>query len=215
MKSKLLMMGVICAITFTANAQTKGTNTLGFGVTFNSNKNSSSQTRNESKSNSFSLGYGHFIKDNSKLILQVSYGESKILNDNANYSSNQNDYGGFIGYQKYFPIVKTFYVFAGTRAGYSYGSGDVKSLSTVPGYSSQSTNTVNNYSLNVSGGLAWFLSKRFALETDLLSAGANYYKTKQTNNNDNSENFSYTNKSFNLSNGGLFNNLGFKVYFLF
>ncbi len=215
MKSKLLIMGVLCAIAFTANAQTKGTNTLGFGVNFSSNKSSSSQTQNDSKSNNFSLGYGHFIKDNSKLILEVSYGENKTLNYNGNFNQNLKNYGGFIGYQKYFPIVKTFYVFAGTRAGYTYGSGETESTSTYPVYNSQSTNKINNYSLNVSGGLAWFLSKHFALETDLISAGATYNKITQTSNNDNSENYSYTNKSFNLSNGGLFNNLGVKVYFLF
>lgn len=211
MKSKLFIMAALCAIAFTANAQTKGTNTLGFGVNFSSNKSTSAQTENEQKNNSYSLGYGHFIKDNSKITLELSYGENKYSNNNGSSDQNQKNYGGFIGYQKYFPLVKTFYVFAGARAGYTHGSGETNSVS-----SNYSTiNKVNSYNLNAAGGLAWFVSKNFALETDLLSAGATYSKNTQEQVNSSIDKYTSTNKAFNLSSGGLFNNLGFKIYLLF
>lgn len=209
MKTKLSIMAALCAIAFTANAQTKGTNTLGFGVNFNSNKSASPQTENEQKNNAYSLGYGHFIKENAKITVELSYGESKFTNGNS--VQNQKDYGGLIGYQKYFPLVKTFYVFAGARAGYTYGSGESKSINS----SSSSINKFNSYNLRAAGGLAWFVSKSFALETDLLSAGATYMKNTQNGADGSTYNYTNTSKSFNLSNGGLFNNLGFKVYLLF
>lgn len=211
MKLKLLTMAALCAIAFTANAQTKGTNTLGLGLNFNSSKSTSSQTENEYKNNGYSLGYGHFVKDNAKVTVELSYGENKYSNNNGSSVQNQKNYGGFIGYQKYFPLVKTFYAFAGARAGYTYGSGETNSISG----SSLSINKANSYNLSAAGGLAWFVSKRFALETDLLSAGATYSKNTQEQVNLSTDKYTNTNKAFNLSSGGLFNNLGFKVYLLF
>lgn len=211
MKTKLSIMAALCAIAFTANAQTKGTNTLGFGVNFNSNKSTSSQTESEQKSSGYSLGYGHFVKDNTKITVELSYGENKYSYSNGNTVQNLKNYGGSIGYQKYFPLVKTFYVFAGARTGYTYGSGESKTVNS----SSLSTNKANSYNLSAAGGLAWFVSKNFALETDLLSAGATYMKNTQKESTQNANNYANTSTSFNLSNGGLFNNLGFKVYLLF
>ena len=137
MKSKLLIMGVLCAIAFTTNAQTKGTNTLGFGVNLSTSKPNENV---EVKNNNFSIGYGHFIKDNVRI--------------------------------------------------------------------------TNNFNVGAFGGLTWFLSKRFALETSLLSADISYQKTKQTNSTT-GPNFNSENTSFNLNTQGLINNLGFKIYILF
>lgn len=68
----------------------------------------------------------------------------------------------------------------------------------------------------VSGGLTWFVSKRFALETNLLSASATYAKSERTGTtNVNSSGYKNTYSNFNLSSTGAISNLGFKVYILF
>ncbi|RZL27640.1 MAG: hypothetical protein EOO96_22210 [Pedobacter sp.] len=72
----------------------------------------------------------------------------------------------------------------------------------------------NTYSLGAYGGVTWFLSKRFALETSLLSADFAYNSTEATQ----TAFFSNTKSkqtNFNLSSQGFINNLGFKIYILF
>lgn len=72
------------------------------------------------------------------------------------------------------------------------------------------------YSAGVHGGITWLVSKRFALETSLLSAAATYSKTEQTPGSVTESNDSkYTTTNFNLSSTGALSNLGFKFYLLF
>lgn len=206
MKSKLLIMGALCAIAFTANAQTKGTNTLGFGVNVNTEKYNSPGGENETKVNSYSIGYGNFIKDNTKIGFDLNYSKSENLN--GIYNSDIKNYGGNLTYQKYFPLVKTLYAYAGGRGGYIYGKQENTSPSQVTEYTS------NTYNVGAFGGITWFLSKRFAFETSLLSANASYTKTEQKENSSGNT-FDYKRTSFNLSSEGFINNLGFKIYILF
>lgn len=206
MKTKLLIMASLCAIAFTANAQTKGTNTLGFGITVNTEKHKSPGGEYEYKTNSYSIGYGHFIKDNTKIGFDLNYSKyDQITNP---YNTTTNSYGGNLTYQKYFPLVKKLYAYAGARGGYNYGKQENSSPSQV------TTNISNNYNVGAFGGISWFLSKRFAFETTLLSADATYVKTEQKENTS-SNNFNYERTSFNLKSEGFINNLGFKVYILF
>ena len=210
MKSKLLIMAVLCAIAFTANAQTKGTNALSFGVNSNTTTNSStsntSSSEYEYKNNSFTLGYGYFIKDNSKIGLELSYGLSKYDNDNSTFQENKN-YGANISYQKYYPIVKTLFAYAGGRAGYTYGKQSSSSVNT-------SKSEFDSYTVGAYGGLTWFVSKRFAFETNLLSANASHSVQKQKNTSDQNINQSKS-SNFNITTQGFINDLGFKIYILF
>ncbi|TCC89299.1 hypothetical protein EZ428_16525 [Pedobacter frigiditerrae] len=206
MKSKLLIMGVLCATAFTANAQTKGTNALSFGVNVNTEKYKSPGGENETKVNSYSIGYGNFIKDNTKIGFDLNY--SKSENSNGIYNSDIKNYGGNLTYQKYFPLVKTLFAYAGGRGGYNYGKQENTSPSQVTAYTS------NTYNVGAFGGITWFLSKRFAFETSLLSANASYTKTEQKENSSGNT-FDYKRTSFNLSSEGFINNLGFKIYILF
>lgn len=203
MKSKLLIMGVLCAIAFTTNAQTKGTSTLGFGVNLSSTKPSENV---EVQNKNFSIGYGHFIKDNVKIGFDLNYGNNDY-NSNG-FNQKNNSYGGKLNYQKYYPLVKTLYAYAGGRAGY------LNSTLKNDQNGSMDESTTNNFNVGAFGGLTWFLSKRFALETSLLSADLSYQNTNQTNRTSGS-NFKGENTSFNLNTQGFINNLGFKIYILF
>jgi len=212
MKKQLLITAtaVLC-FSITGFAQTKGTNALSFGVNVNSTKNTFNNVeQSESKNNLFTLGYGYFFKDNSKIGLELVYGENKVSREGVEITSYKNS-GGNLSYQKYFPLVKTLYAYAGGRVSYMHG----EQADTQQTQNTASTDYKSNtYSLGAYGGVTWFLSKRFALETSLLSADFSYNSTEFTQNA-----FFSSAKSkqtnFNLSSQGFINNLGFKVYILF
>lgn len=213
MKSKLLIMAALCAIAFTANAQTKGTNTLGFGLGFskqeiNQNNGTGSSYQSKTKNSSVSIGYGFFFKDNEKVSVDLSYGS--YISENASMTSQTiNNYGGSLSYQKYYPIVKKFYAYAGGNAGYSFSTQKPTPKNNPSDFSQRA------YNLGAFGGLSWFLSKRFALETNLLSANLGYSKIRQTNGQLPGYIQEMESSSFGISTGGVFNNLGFKIYLLF
>lgn len=208
MKSKLLIMAALCAIAFHANAQTKGTNAVSFGVTSQTitTANSITNGSTENKNNLFTLGYGHFINDNSKIGLELTYGLSKY-NNSSNSLQEFKSFGANASYQKYYPIVKTLFAYAGGKGGYTSGKQSSNSIN-------QSQTDREAYAVGAYGGLTWFVSKRFAFETNLLSANATYSIDKQKDNST-----GYTNQTeitnFNLTSQGFINDLGFKIYLLF
>ncbi|WP_169304388.1 outer membrane protein [Pedobacter frigoris] len=193
-------------------AQTKGTSALGLGVNTSTSKYVTAEngviSENTNKISSFNLNYGFFIKDNTKLSVDFSYGQSKqglVENDNYNEAKI---YGIGLSYQQYFPLTGKFYAFAGGRG--SYGKSKQEYLNNA---TDRPEITGDAFGLNAIGGLSWFVSRHWALETTLLSAGANYTKQSQTAVSGSSA--SYKNTSFDLKSGGLFDELGFKVYFMF
>jgi hypothetical protein len=210
MKSKLLIVMALSAISFTTNAQTKGTSAVGFGVNTNSQESMSTNTSAPAntqsiKTNSFSIGYGYFFKDNEKIGLELNYGINKTNFQNSQIQEFEN-YGANISYQKYYPIFKKLFAHAGGNVAYTYGKQSEPS-------SQQFSYTSNQYLVGAFGGISWFVSKRFALETNLLSTNFGYSETTIQN----QQNFLNTTKSnsFNLNTQGFFNNLGFKIYILF
>ncbi|WP_158544391.1 hypothetical protein [Pedobacter miscanthi] len=215
MKKQLLTLVAVWAIAMTANAQTKGTNALSFGVNSNTNKLSGNNYENKVKSNTFTLGYGYFFKDNNKIGLDLTYGLSKNTYSSGNTNGNnqeQKSYGGNLSYQHYFPLVKTLYAYAGGKAGYAYSKNNTSFNNT----NSQVLDyTSNQYAVGAYGGITWFVSKRFAFETSLLSADIIYTKTEQNEVNANNFFTKSESTSFNLSSQGFINNLGFKIYILF
>ena len=209
MKRKLLT-AVAVLLSCIGYAQTKGTSTIGFGAnvqTVKNEMNTSDYTR-ETSNKLFSLSYGYFVEDNKKWTAEISYGNSKILGTNGSEQTSRN-IGGNIIYQRYYPIVKTFFAFAGGQAGYSRL--DNESPQGNPVY--HNSIDVDQYSVGAFGGLAWFLSKRFAFETTLLSANANYANFSQESSGDSVYSSKQTN--FNISTTGFINNLGFKIFLLF
>lgn len=196
---KLFLLPVAFMLTFfSASAQTKGTNTLGAG--FSSSTYDDDPNGIERKTHYGSLGYGHFIKDNLRLGINGSFGYSKFTNTPTGANIMRST-GGGLTLQKYFPLVKKFYAFAGANSFY-------ERRKTEAGGTTQSRG--NSYFLGATGGASYFLSKRFALEVDVMSAGLNYAKEKRTDNST-----AYTSSNFSLSTTGNVTNLGFRVYLLF
>lgn len=212
MKNKILTAIAVLA-SLCSYAQTKGTSAVGFGISSQSSKYESRDplgnvNSKEIKRNDFSLGYGLFIQDNAKLGVDLSYGN----NDNsyvANVSGTKsNSYGLGVNYQYYYPLLKKLYAYAGGRVSYDftkYEDGDAN-------YEDAKS---NSYSVGAYGGITWFLSKRFALETSLLSANAMYSKGKRSSNDNSGVNVETSDSSFSLNSTGSLNNMGFKVYVLF
>jgi len=211
MKSKLLMMAAFCLVGLAASAQTKGTNTvsLGFGLSKNESKTDNgngSSSESTNKNNSITLGYGLFFKDNEKLALDVSYGQYK--EEFIDFKRTIKNYGAVASYQKYFPLVKKFYAYGGGKLGYTYGK-QIEGSTNYNGYLS------NVYSAGAYAGISWFLSKRFALETTILSANMGYHKDKYTTKSPQNLTVENESSSFGINSQGTFNNLGFKIYILF
>lgn len=209
---KHLLTAVAVMAALCGYAQTKGTSALGFGISTQTNKyesTGSGATKSENKVNNYSLSYGYFIKDNAKLGFELSYGDQN--NDYvANVSGSKSKrYGVSVNYQYYYPLIKKLYAYAGGAVGYGYSKDE-------GGSNNYEDNKTNVYSAGVQGGLTWFVSKRFALETNLLSASATYAKSERTGTtNVNSSGYKNTYSNFNLSSTGAISNLGFKVYILF
>lgn len=211
MKKQLLLAAMAVGLSLSAFSQTKGTNALSFGITTATNKATGNNYENKAQTNAFSLGYGYFFKDNRKIGLDLTYGTDKY-NFNASQEQQQKNYGGNLSYQHYFPLIKTLYAYAGGKAGYTYSKSESRVQNAYP----ETTRfTGNKYAIGAYGGITWFVSKRFALETSLLAADIVYNKTQQTEVNPNSIVNKTENTSFNLSSQGFINNLGFKIYILF
>lgn len=212
MKNKILtaiaVMGSLCGY-----AQTKGTNAVGFGINSQTNKYqykdaSGADRTNETKFNSYSLGYGFFIKDNAKLGVDLNYGKQENNYEASTSGNKTKTYGFGVNYQYYYPLIKKLYAYAGGNVSYSYSSTEYDSTDSED-YKG------NMYSAGVQGGITWFVSKRFALETSLLSAAATYSKVERTSGSAVVQGLKNSATNFNLSSTGSLNNLGFKVYLLF
>ena len=202
---KMLLIALLAMGTSLAHAQTKGTNTVGLGVnlfTGKSNYDNQPQANQKSTSQAYSLSYGYFFKDNQKLNLNLQYERQSYTSDKSN------GYGVGLSYQKYYPLFKSFYAVAGGGGNYMYS----KSSNTTIDNNNYSERRSDSYSVAAVGGLSWFVSKRIALEVNLLSIGAGYVTSKSTGYNSNSSS-RFT--AFNLSTAGVAGNLGFKVHILF
>jgi Outer membrane protein beta-barrel domain len=212
MKKQLLVTAMAVGISLCGFAQTKGTNAVSFGVNSTTNKVTGNNYEDKVKNNSFTLGYGYFIKDNNKIGLDLTYGLNKNTYNNNMNNQELKSYGGNLSYQRYFPLVKTLFAYAGGKGGYTYSKNNSQYINTSPQTTSY---TSNQYAIGAYGGITWFVSKRFALETSLLSADITYSKTEQNEVNSNSYFTKSEYTSFNLSSQGFINNLGFKIYILF
>ncbi|NEU07725.1 hypothetical protein GZH53_05325 [Flavihumibacter sp. R14] len=199
---KFLLIAFMATGTLFAQAQTKGTNTLGLGLNFGTTKTDQPSSSSESRNSAFTVGYGHFIKENQKIGINLFYSNYKFI-DNEIDRPGVSTYGGTFTYQKYYELFKKLYAFAGPRAGYHYN--DENNGNGV---------TSNMYSLGAYGGISWFVSKRIALEADLLAADINYSHRKESVANSDMQ-YEYTSTNFGLSTNGSLNGLGFKIYFLF
>lgn len=211
---KQLFTAAAVLLSLCGYAQTKGTSTLGLGFgTSTNNVNYTNPANQNSKSSNYNinLGYGFFIEDNTRIGIDLSYGQSKNERGDGNGESKAKTYGGTLSYQKYFPLVGKFYAYAGGQGSYSRYDSNQPNYISGTGYK----NTVkgDQYGIGAFGGLSWFISKRWALETQLLSAGASYSKYSQELND--VEFTSNKQTGFNMNTGGFFKDTSFKIYFMF
>jgi hypothetical protein len=202
MKTYLLTFA-IALISLTSIAQTKGTTMLGLGIlTMKSKTDFQGTFENFSSTrNLVSLGFGGFIKDNVKIGVEGYYGNRKFEG-----SEDYKSYGGKLYYQRYFPLSNTLYAYAGGEGAYLN-----ETLELEGGY--PSLQEYQNFTLGAFGGITWFATRNLALETRLLSAGANYTILERQPTDPSSQR--QEQRTFSLSSNGFINNLGFKVYFLF
>ena len=193
--------------------QTQGTSALSLGISSSTQEVNNNALVADQKSKmtyaNFRLGYGLFVKDNNKVGLDLIYNRSKNDYYGSYDSREDKGYGAAINYQRYFPIIKTFYAYAGASAQYIHSKGE-----TVSPNAFDRNSYSDNYSLTANGGLSWFMSKRWALETSLISTGV-YYGRTEFDETAQDQSYSSKNTNFSLSTDGLLNNLGFKVYFMF
>ncbi|WP_256009268.1 hypothetical protein [Desertivirga xinjiangensis] len=206
MKTYLIAALLLTACTWTAQSQTTGTNVIGFGVSSQTTKNeneSSSMINSEQKSTRYSLTYGHFINENARIGVTAFHSDGS--SEYSGLETKSEGYGGALHYQKYYPLFKKFYAFAGGRGRYMYSKDKSESEN-----SSEISMESNFYGIGAYGGAAFFLSKRFAFEVQLLSADFSYSKSTYNN-----LGLKSTQTNLNISSTGAINDLGFSIYFLF
>jgi outer membrane protein W len=210
---KQLLTAIAVAASLCGYAQTKGTNMLGLGVTVYSSASdyniASGNSSQKQKSNSFSLGYGYFIADNSRLGVNLLYGHNTSRNSNDAQDNTTDSYGANLSYQRYYPLVGKLYAYAGGSGGYIHSKLTYDAPTNVNEASS------DNYSLGAFGGVTWFITKRWAFETTLLSATAGYLTTDQTDGSGTSAIYKNKQTNFSLKTDGIINDLSFKIYLTF
>lgn len=210
---KQLLTAVAVLASLCGYAQTKGTNALSLGVnsyTSKTEQNIPSGTASQKqKQNSFSLGYGHFINDNTKLGIDFTYGHNTSTSTSASQDNTTDMYGGSLTYQKYYPLIGKFYAYAGGMASYGFTKLDYDDPQNLNSFET------NSYSLGAYGGITWFISKRWAFETRLLSATGSYSTADQKDGTGASGIYTRRDTNFSLNTQGVINDLGFKIYLLF
>lgn len=212
MKKTLFTLISVLAASYTF-AQTQGTSAVGLGVMFNNAKNDSQTptgaVTQQVKNQFYSIGYGYFFRDNQKLGLDLVYSRNESTSTSTTLNNTTNGYGANLHYQRYYPLIGKLYAYAGGNLGYSLAKltyDDPNNLNEVRN---------ENYSIGAHGGLAWFISRRWALEASLLSLNASYKQVNQTDGATPGSIYKSRQTSFNLDTDGVINNLGFKVYLMF
>lgn len=236
MKSKLLLAAALCAMAFTANAQTeKGKNFINGSVGFSSteksfrddNVNSLVNYLDKTKAFNIMPRFGHFISNNLALGLGIGYvhGKSNTDRDEITSTSSINrvyqtskqssiNFSPFIRY--YVDVAEKFKFFSQITTSIGFGKGE-QSLSQsffsgtqIFNNSSEGDWKFTTYGAEINPGFAFFPSKRWAIEFSFPLI--KYAKTKPNDQGTNtitigsSEDFSFATDSFNP-------NIGFTFHF--
>jgi hypothetical protein len=172
MKSKLLIMGVLCAIAFTANAQTEKGKKL-FGGSFNLLTANADQGSNTLKQNEFSIGpkFGYFFGKNLAIGIDVNYSYVKVdttyptliaVNGSYTYSTaiattknRSSNIGPFIRY--YVDITEKYKFFGQFNANIGFGKSEQSNVA-------PSEAKITAYGASVSPSFAFFPTKKIAVE---------------------------------------------------
>lgn len=226
MKSKLLLVAALCAVAFSANAQTeKGRSLLNGSVGFWSNKsrdgnnpnNSLYNYTNKGKGFNISPSFAHFFSDNIAFGIALAYNNNRYVTDNSSFDGSygyinsrveklQNfRIGPFARY--YVDITHEFKFFGQLNAAIGFGNGNISgnetNYFTNPNAPIQSIDVDRDYKSTIYGasinsGFAFFPTKRWAIEFSFPLIDYTKVKPKE----DNmyileTENFSFATSSFN------------------
>ena len=163
-------MATLVATTFVAGAQTKGTNLVGIGyANFSNNNTGNSTQKDKSYNDNLGFNYGYFIKDNARINLGYSFGKNGYRNpDKTSGYDNKNSNFSF-SYVNYHTLAKKLSYTV--QKSISFGS-----------FKSENFNAGNftlgnkgtNVGLGLSVGLAYFISKRFMVEGEMIGANATF-----------------------------------------
>lgn len=166
---KCLLIVALVAITFVAGAQTKGTNLVGLGFYSNNTNTGDSDQKEKYDYTNVSFSYGYFIKENARIGLGYSFGNNQYKNA-AKTAGWENKNSSFsFSYTNYYTLAKKLSYTV--QESISFGS-----------FKNQNFNTGNwtlgnkgtNVTAGVSVGLAYFISKRFMIEGDMIGAYASF-----------------------------------------
>lgn len=189
MKKQLLIMAALCAFAFTSNAQTeKGKNLIGGSINLSSSKISQGTQSQDSKEYGINPSYGHFFFNNLSIGIRGNVNHSKsITNFDAINSTNgiitngtsvtnqkQTIYsvGPFTRY--YVDITETFKFFGQFDANIGFG----KVHQDTNGMNNTDDSKLTVYGASVSPNLAFFPTKKWAIELgfNLFSYNKRVYK---------------------------------------
>ena len=197
-------MAALVATTFVAGAQTKGTNLVGLGYINSSNNNTGdSDQKDKYTDDNLGFNYGYFIKDNARINLGYSFGKNAYRNaEKTNGYDNKSSNFSF-SYINYHTLVnKLSYT---VQKSISFGSFKNENFDNG---NFTLVNKGTNVNLGLSVGLAYFISKRFMVEGEVIGANATFGTEKPNT-------FSFKTRNINVNT--VFNpgNVNFRANLLF
>jgi hypothetical protein len=166
---KCLLMAALVAITFVAGAQTKGTNLVGIGFYSYNNNTGDSDQKEKSAYTNMSLNYGYFIKDNARINLGYSFGDQEYMSTDKTYGYDNKNSNFSFSYVNYHTLAKKLSYTV--QKSISFGSFKNQNFN-AGNWTLNSKGTNVNLGLNV--GLAYFISKRFMFEAEIIGANATF-----------------------------------------
>jgi len=225
MKSKLLIMGVLCAIAFKANAQTeKGKSVINGAIGFSTNKSentSSNVSVIDQKSNSFTFApsFGYFVANNLAIGLGVGYSQNKNTSNSFDANSSTLVYYKQIAKQqifsvnpflrKYVDIADKFKFFGQINLGIGFGKAENTVTYNTPSTTLENTYKFTSYSGAISPGFAFFPSKKWAIEFSFPLLSYSKINPKDGS----SSVSSSTTESFNFATSSFNPSIGFNFHF--
>ena len=196
---KIVLLSILLFISFTSFAQIKqGSIALGGDVSFSGGNYSSSQPNSGSQNNyggSISLLAGKAVKENLFLGGGVNYAGAKNKSTSSTSEvseQNSHAYGAFIWTRKYYPVLKSFYLFINGNLGVSFNNYEQKSTGALT-----QKQTGTTISAAILPGISYQMKKNFFLDAAINNLANVYYSTSKTNFKDNQGNTSSTTKNNN------------------
>lgn len=216
MKSKLLLVAALCAMAFTANAQTeKGKSLINGSIGFSTNKSESNSpgfftTTQKSNYFSFAPSYGYFVDNNLAIGLGLAYTQIKnTLNTfdvNSNSTLNNSQVAEQQAYsispflRKYVDVADKFKFFAHVNLDMGFGESENKIVYNSTSNTVDNTYKFTSYNVALSPGFAFFPSKKWAIDFSFPLLNYNKVNPKDEDTNiavSANETFTFATSSFN------------------